>query len=186
MSPRSRRTTVTAVVAVVLIGGAVLVASKTFAPTSGSVGATSPASPTSSATPRATAVAPPHATASSTPPAATPTAPTSPPEPTSTAATKTRTPLTLSYSGYDAASASVQASGYIDLIETGGTCTLTLTSGGKTASGSHTASADATTTSCGAVEVPRSSLASGTWDGVLSYSSATTVADSTHFSVVIP
>lgn len=92
----------------------------------------------------------------------------------------------MSYSGYDAASDSVQASGYIDLIETGGSCTLTLTSGGRSASGSSTASADATTTTCGAVVVPRSALAAGTWDGVLTYSSPTTVAESSHFSVSVP
>ena len=144
MSPRSRRVTATTVVVVVLIGVAVLIAAKAFAPREEPTATDSPAGAASTAGPHATASATPRAAASSTPPTAAPTAAS---EPTPTAATTTRTHLTVSYSGYDSASSTVQASGYIDLIETGGTCTLTLTSGSRTATGSNRATADATTTS---------------------------------------
>jgi hypothetical protein len=65
----------------------------------------------------------------------------------------------------------VQANGFVaGVIEDGGTCTLTLTRGGDEVSVRATASADATTTSCGLLETG-TGLAAGTWEAVLTYTS---------------
>lgn len=65
--------------------------------------------------------------------------------------------------------------GYVDgIVESGGTCTLTLKdSTGKTISSSRPAQPDATTTTCGQSVIPLSKLHAGTWQATLSYSSAT-------------
>ena len=59
------------------------------------------------------------------------------------------------------------------IFESGGTCTLTLTKGGQSVSGSNPAVVDAQSITCGQLEVDRSKLSSGTWSAVISYSSGT-------------
>jgi hypothetical protein len=102
------------------------------------------------------------------------------------ASSATKANLTVTFSGYDAASSSAQAGGYVDVLESKGTCTLTLSSGSATASATQSASPDASTTSCGAVTIPRSALSSGVWKGVLAYASATTVATSLPIVIEVP
>jgi hypothetical protein len=106
---------------------------------------------------------------------------TTPPNPQSgqTLATDTRPVVTAStvrvvttFHDWNVITHEVMVGGYVPgVIEDGGTCTLTLTSGSSTATGRTQAHADASTTTCGAVTVAGSRLAAGTWNAVLSYSS---------------
>ncbi len=113
------------------------------------------------------------------PGAATPTAPPAP--------TPATVDVVVAWSSYDAASASVQASGYANVVESAGTCTLELTGpGGRTASTTVPALADATTTSCGVMSVPRSQLAAGTWNGTVRYASATSTGAAATTPVEVP
>jgi hypothetical protein len=80
--------------------------------------------------------------------------------------------VVTTFHDWNATTRQVMVGGYVQgVIEDGGTCTLTLTSGSSRAVGHTAAHADATTTTCGAVTVPGSGLAPGTWQAVLSYSS---------------
>lgn len=184
MSPRSRHATVVAMAVVVLVGAAAFVASRAFAP------APAPGATTAAVVP--TPVVTETPVASATPRVRTPGPTTEVPVSPSTTPPSTPTPLpsrtrlTVSYFGYDTATTSVRASGYVDVIEAGGACTLTLTSGGKSATGSSRASADASTTSCGELQIPRSALSPGVWDGILAYASPATVAQSQPFTVTVP
>jgi hypothetical protein len=92
-------------------------------------------------------------------------------------------PVNVTFYGWDATRQVVQVGGYVTgVIESGGTCTLTLTQGGRTVTGSGPARPDATTTSCGALTVAGSQLGSGSWSAVLSYRSA----DHTGTSAAVP
>ena len=83
-----------------------------------------------------------------------------------------RVDVVLTYVMFDEPSGSVQASGFASgVVENGGTCTLTLTREGTEVTATTTASADAQDTSCGLLESP-AGLAAGTWEAVLTYSSA--------------
>jgi len=92
----------------------------------------------------------------------------------------------ITWSGWDDALGGVEVGGYADLVESGGTCTLTLTKGGVTASASRPASADVSTTSCGALSVPGSELSSGTWEAVLTYESPGAAGTSAPVEVEVP
>jgi hypothetical protein len=81
----------------------------------------------------------------------------------------TRT-LTVAVAGYSAALDLATVTGYLDVVESGGTCAVRLTSGATTVSAEGPATTDATTTAC-AVDVPGSRLASGTWTATLTYAS---------------
>ncbi len=67
----------------------------------------------------------------------------------------------------------VEVRGYIsNIYENGGTCTATFTQDEKTIKQSTSAQKDATTTQCGAIDIPRSKFPSGgQWIVVLNYSS---------------
>lgn len=92
----------------------------------------------------------------------------------------------LSYAGYDAAEG-LQASGYVDgRVENGGTCTLTVTGDGGSASVSSPARADARTTVCGLLTIPRAEVTPGTWQATLSYRSAQASATSEATEVTVP
>ena len=91
------------------------------------------------------------------------------------------------YAGWDPGAAEVVAGGFVsEVVETGGTCTLTLTRDGVTTSGTSDASPDAVTTSCGEVRAGGPELVPGSWDAVLSYESAESAGASAVFSVVVP
>jgi hypothetical protein len=107
--------------------------------------------------------------------------------PSSTAAAQRSVVVNPTYSGWDPQAGSVVAGGFVaDVVENGGTCTLTLTRDGVVASGSAEATADASTTSCGEVRAGDADLGSGTWDAVLSYASARSTGESDVFTVVVP
>lgn len=95
-------------------------------------------------------------------------------------------PVTVTFWGYDAASPSAQVGGYAEIVESGGTCTLTLTMGEQTASTNSTATPDAATTSCGTMVVPRTDLAPGTWSAVLSYTSTTVSGTAPAVMIEVP
>jgi hypothetical protein len=124
--------------------------------------------------------------------AATSTAPyTIKPEPTAVATdvpvttTSGRVDVVLTYAGYDEATSTVQANGFVaGVIEEGGTCTLTLTRGDDEVTASSTAAADATTTTCGLIETS-AGIGAGTWEAVLAYSSADAHGVSGSLEVVV-
>jgi hypothetical protein len=91
----------------------------------------------------------------------------------------------LTYAGFEQASGTVQASGFVaGVLEDGGTCTLTLTQGGREVSATSTAAADATTTMCGLLETPPG-IAAGTWDAVLTYESTDAAGRSRSIEVTV-
>jgi hypothetical protein len=72
----------------------------------------------------------------------------------------------------DGKSGSVKVNGYVSgVVENGGTCTLTLTSGSVHVTGQVTAQADATTTICPEISVSDPRLTPGAWQAVLAYRS---------------
>jgi hypothetical protein len=87
--------------------------------------------------------------------------------------TTAEVPVSVTFYGWNPDTQAVEVGGYVTgVVEDGGTCTLTLTKGGKTVTGSTKALPDASTTACGAVTVPGDEVSAGTWRAVLSYSSA--------------
>lgn len=93
----------------------------------------------------------------------------------------------VTHSGWNAGTRAVDASGYVaGVIESDGTCTLTLTLADRTATVSAAAQPDATTTSCGNLLVPGAQLSTGTWRAVLSYRSPQHVGASKAFEVQVP
>ncbi|MCW2637423.1 MAG: uncharacterized protein JWQ99_3790 [Blastococcus sp.] len=81
-------------------------------------------------------------------------------------------PVSVTFYGWQAADRQLVVGGYVGgVVESDGTCTLTLTKGGAKVTERVSASPDAASTACGAVAVPGSRLAAGTWQAVLSYAS---------------
>jgi hypothetical protein len=81
-------------------------------------------------------------------------------------------PVKVTFHDWNAAQRQVMVGGYVPgLVEDGGTCTLTLTQAGKNVSAKVSATADASSTACGAVTVAGNRLGAGTWQAVLSYAS---------------
>jgi hypothetical protein len=193
--PTARRVALIAVVVALLAGAVVLLAHQLTSPGADEASASpTPSLPSVTATATATASATPSPTASSEPaPSPSESAPqpsVGPDEPPVTAEPAPTTPgravLTITFSGYDAAAGAVSVGGFADVIETGGTCTLTLTSGSRTASVSRPATADATTTTCGTLSVPRTQLAAGSWSAVLGYVSPTSSGLSDAVTIEVP
>lgn len=87
--------------------------------------------------------------------------------------TSDEVPVTITYYGWDPDQRAVQVAGFVGgVVEDGGVCTVTLTKGGATVSGEKPALADASTTSCGEVSVSGAELGAGTWQAVMTYTSA--------------
>jgi hypothetical protein len=85
----------------------------------------------------------------------------------------------VTMSEWSAADDRALVAGYVSgVVEDGGTCTLTLTSGGARVTAENAAMADAATTSCGALTVPGDRLAPGTWSATLAYESPTSSGSS--------
>lgn len=82
---------------------------------------------------------------------------------------------------YYADSNAVEIRAYIsNLYESGGTCTATLTQGTQTLTKTSSAFKDATTTQCGALNVPRTDFpTNGTWALTLTYNSDTATGKNT-------
>ncbi|MCW2678410.1 MAG: hypothetical protein JWR70_3450 [Modestobacter sp.] len=99
----------------------------------------------------------------------------------------TATDVVLSYAAWDPGAGAVLAGGYLSpVIEDGGTCTLVLTKGRVTVTATSVGMADATTTACGDLRVPRSALSAGTWRAVLRYASSAADGESSSLSVAVP
>lgn len=93
----------------------------------------------------------------------------------------------VTHSGWDADTGAVEAGGYIPgVIESDGTCTLTLTLGDRTATTSLAAQPDATTTSCGNLSIAGTRVSTGTWRAVLSYRSPEHAGASEPVEVRVP
>jgi hypothetical protein len=91
------------------------------------------------------------------------------------------------YSGWVASPAGVEVGAYVaGVAESGGTCTLTLTSGAGSATAEVPAEPDAASTSCPTLTVPGSKLSSGTWSAVVTYESPSISGKSAPVTVVVP
>lgn len=86
--------------------------------------------------------------------------------------TTAKVPVSVTFYGWNAVAREAQVGGYVSgVIEGGGTCTLTLTKAGVNVTVRQPATADASTTMCGELDVPGARLSAGTWRAVLSYRS---------------
>lgn len=93
---------------------------------------------------------------------------------------------TIVVAGVDPDGAHVSASGYVvGAVENGGTCTFTFTGGGSPVTVSSSGMADRSTTSCGLVQATIDRFTPGSWNVVLTYSSATSSATSAPQSLEI-
>lgn len=173
-----------------LLAAGLLAACSSGAAEPSSAGTTVPAAGSTAAVP-ATSSETPAETPTTAPAAATPSAvpvplPTRTPVATDPPRPRT-TDVVLSFVGWDTKTAAVEAGGYLSpVVESGGTCTLELTKGSRTVTAVAPAQADASTTSCGNLAVPRAQLTPGSWSAVLRYSSTTTTGTSDPATVAVP
>lgn len=98
--------------------------------------------------------------------------------------TSSTVPVVVTYSGWNASLRKVMVGGYVTgVIESGGTCTLTLTHAGTSVTASGPGRPDAATTACGGLTVPGSSLTAGSWKAVLSYASKASTGTSSSVDI---
>ena len=101
-------------------------------------------------------------------------------------APSTTVSVVVTYSGWNASLKQAMAGGYVNgVIESGGTCTLTLSKAGVQVTAQGQARPDAATTACGGLTVPGAKLGAGTWQAVLSYTSATSTGSSTPVEIAV-
>lgn len=82
-------------------------------------------------------------------------------------------PVRVTYAEWDSATRTVVASGLVGgVVESGGTCRLTLTRNGQNVTVDAPASPDAANTYCGEMAVPGQRLTIGTWQATVTYRSA--------------
>ena len=79
----------------------------------------------------------------------------------------------------------VQLGGYVEVIDNGGTCTLTLTKGTEKYISQISSTRDASTMSCSGIYPNTKNLGAGTWDITLSYDSAESAGTSEPFMVEV-
>jgi hypothetical protein len=103
-----------------------------------------------------------------------------------TAPTGRAVPVFVTHSGWNATTEAIEIAGSVDLLEDGGTCTLTVTQGDKEVTASRPATEDASTTSCGWLTVAGPDVDRGVWTAVLDYRSATSRATSEPVTVEVP
>lgn len=95
--------------------------------------------------------------------------------------------VSLTYTGYDPTGPAVVVGGYAaDVVEVDATCTLVLRRDGVELRGEALGTPSAATTDCGEVRVGGDALTSGTWEAVLTYTSETSVGESTPAEVEVP
>lgn len=94
--------------------------------------------------------------------------------------------VVLTSAGWSESTRTVQLVGYVQVVEPGGTCTARLTRGSEVVEVAQEAWPDATTTSCGTVDVPRERLTNGRWDAELSYDSPTSSGTSKQVEIDVP
>lgn len=188
MNVGSRRIVV-AIVSVLVAAAAAAAVIALLRPAQAGTGATPAptASLSASATSSATAAPSTPAEPSATAPAPTE-APPATPAPTAGA---TDAPLgtatvTVTFSGWDAAAGAAVVGGYVDALESAGTCAVSMTRGSSVVTRSASATPDATTMSCGELSVPRAALTPGTWQAVLSYTSTTRAGSAPAVTIEVP
>lgn len=80
-----------------------------------------------------------------------------------------------------------EIAGYVSgVVETGGECTFTLERGGVRLETTRPATADATTTACGWLQIDDPQVTSGTWTATLGYRSTETTASSPDTPLDVP
>jgi hypothetical protein len=93
----------------------------------------------------------------------------------------------ITYSGWVPDTRTVEVGGYVaGVIESDGTCTLTLSQGGRSVTTSKPGEVDASSTSCGGLSIPAAQVSSGSWTAVLTYASTATRATSAPVRVQVP
>ena len=95
--------------------------------------------------------------------------------------------VVITYAGWTDATVGLEVGAYVTgVAESGGVCTLTLTSGSRTVSAQAAGEPDSSSTSCVNLSVPGRQLPSGTWTAVVSYVSSSTSGHSDSHVVVVP
>lgn len=120
-----------------------------------------------------------------------PTAVSPQPDPTSTLSPTTDaggspTAVTVTIHGWDTQQQVAELVAYADVREEGGVCTLTMTRDGVEVTASVDAIADASTTSCGSISIPRSELVPGSWQARVDYLSAQHSGRSALVTIEVP
>jgi hypothetical protein len=93
----------------------------------------------------------------------------------------------VTFAGWDDVAAGVEVSGYVSgVVEAGGTCTLALSRGSTTRTAQGSGDSDASTTTCGTLQIPGTDLSAGEWTAVLTYASATSSGSSVGAPVQVP
>jgi hypothetical protein len=184
MARRTRRLLVVSL-AVVAVGGIA----------AGGVALAGRGSPDSDAADRSSTGATPAATSSIAAAPSDPTAPATATPTTAAVATSERptaapgatAQVTLVFAEWDAAGGRLEAGGFVaDVIQSGGTCTLTASRNGIEVEATREGEADATTTSCGVLTLPGDRLGAGDWQVTLSYRSATHGGSSRPLTATVP
>ncbi|MCU1527631.1 MAG: hypothetical protein JWP75_1394 [Frondihabitans sp.] len=169
-----KSTTIWIVGAVVVVGAGITVAAVSLghAPAGVGAGGTSKPHTTATSTPRPTATSTPGNGASD--PSNPSTAPAVvDPQPSSTTAppvTVKKVVPAMSYYDYKSGTLSL-GGGVSGLVDTGGTCTVTVTHGSSTVTQKFSASAGPSSTDCGAMSITSSKFTTGTWNLTIAYSS---------------
>jgi hypothetical protein len=95
--------------------------------------------------------------------------------------------VSIVYADWTTTSGAVEVGGFVGgVVESDGTCTLTLTQGSTSVTASLPGEPDATSTSCAGLEVPGAQLAPGTWTAVVTYESSTSRGESPAVEVQVP
>lgn len=95
--------------------------------------------------------------------------------------------VATTYHGWDAAARAVVIGGFVGgVVESGGTCTLSLTRGDVSLQTQSPAEPDATTTTCGELVLADGALTAGTWQAVLSYASEGNAGASVPVTIEVP
>jgi hypothetical protein len=93
----------------------------------------------------------------------------------------------ITQAGWAPSGTAIEVSGFVQgVIEDGGTCLIELTHDGQTVSAEREGLADATTTTCGSVELGDAEMDSGWWQAVLIYESPTSSGSSAPVDVLVP
>lgn len=80
--------------------------------------------------------------------------------------------MVVTYASVEKSTGDVVIGAYVaGLVEDGGTCSVVLTRGGATPHATSHGTASASTTSCGELRIPASSVGPGTWKANLTYAS---------------
>lgn len=107
--------------------------------------------------------------------------------PTPTDGARGEATVQITYYGWNPGSSVVEVGGFVPfLVEEGGTCTLTLTQGGASATATREATPNVTSTACGELVVPGDQLAPGTWSAVLGYESERSTGTTEAVEVQVP